>query len=119
VFIVKVLSLISTALLALSLSSAVQAAPAAPATNNNVAPATIVLAQCEANDPTPCGISSAPAKTGDAEQNALAPTDPKQQAQNEPATPVPEPQTFIMLMLGLVVLGFASRRRQASEKFSD
>jgi hypothetical protein len=39
--------------------------------------------------------------------------------QTEPATPVPEPQTFVMLMLGLVVLGFASRRRQGSEKFSD
>jgi hypothetical protein len=36
-----------------------------------------------------------------------------------PATPVPEPQTFVMLMLGLVVLGVASRRRQTTDKFSD
>lgn len=116
----KVVSLISTALLALSFAGAVQAKPAAPDTHSNVAPATIVLAHCETNDPAPCGISSTPAaKTSDADPNTLAPTDPKQQPQTEPATPVPEPQTFVMLMLGLVVLGFASRRRQGSEKFTD
>ena len=115
----KVLSLISTALLAISLAGAVQAKPAAPATPDNVAPATIVLAHCEANDPAPCGISAPAAKPNEAEQNTLPPADPKQQPQTEPATPVPEPQTFVMLMLGLVVLGFASRRRQGSEKFSD
>ncbi|WP_371869637.1 PEP-CTERM sorting domain-containing protein [Duganella flavida] len=115
----KVVSLISTAILALSLAGAVQAKPAAPA--NNVAPATIVLAHCEANDPAPCGISSsAPAvKSSEADQNALPPADSKQQSSTDPATPVPEPQTFVMLMLGLVVLGFASRRRQGSEKFTD
>jgi hypothetical protein len=117
---VKVVSLISTALIALSFAGAVQAKPAAPDTNSNVAPATIVLAHCEANDPAPCGINSTPAvKSSEADQNALPPADPKQQPRNEPATPVPEPQTFVMLMLGLVVLGFASRRRQGSEKFSD
>jgi len=117
---VKVVSLISTALIALSFAGAVQAKPAAPDTNSNVAPATIVLAHCEANDPAPCGINSTPAvKPSEADQNALPPADPKQQPRTEPATPVPEPQTFGMLMLGLVVLGFASRRRQGSEKFSD
>lgn len=116
----KVVSLISTALFALSLAGAAQAKPAAPDNHSNVAAATIVLAHCEANDPAPCGISSTPAaKVNEAEQNALAPADPKQQSQAEPATPVPEPQTFVMLMLGLVVLGFASRRRQGSEKFTD
>lgn len=117
----KVVSLISTALLALSFAGVVQAKPAAPDTHSNVAAATIVLAHCEANDPAPCGISNTTpaAKTSDADQNTLAPTDPKQQPQTEPATPVPEPQTFVMLMLGLVVLGFASRRRQGSEKFTD
>jgi len=117
---VKVVSLISTALIALSLAGAVQAKPAAPDTHSNVAPATIVLAHCEANDPAPCGISNgAPAaKSGEADQNALPPADPKQQPQTDPATPVPEPQTFVMLMLGLVVLGFASWRRQGSEKFT-
>ncbi|RZT08593.1 PEP-CTERM protein-sorting domain-containing protein [Duganella sp. CF402] len=117
----KVVSLISSALLALSFAGAVQAKPAAPATDSNVAPATIVLAHCEANDPAPCGISNTPsaAKASDADQNTLSTADPKQQTQAEPATPVPEPQTFVMLMLGLVVLGFASRRRQGSEKFTD
>ena len=115
----KVPSLISTVLLTLSLAGAVQAAPAAPQTTN-VAPATIVLAHCEANDPTPCGINGAqPAiRNNEADPSTLPPAqDPKQQARNEPATPVPEPQTFIMLMLGLVVLGFASRRRQRTDKF--
>jgi hypothetical protein len=42
--------------------------------------------------------------------------DPKHQQAADPASPVPEPQTFIMLMLGLVVLGVTSRRR-LSEKF--
>jgi hypothetical protein len=51
--------------------------------------------------------------------HALPPADPKRQQTNEPATPVPEPQTFVMLMLGLVVLGFASRRSDPSEKFKD
>lgn len=117
----KVLSLISTALLALSLAGAVQATPAAPTTKSNVAPATIELAHCEANDTAPCSISSsAPAvKSSDADANALPPADPKHPQQTEPVTPVPEPQTFVMLMLGLVVLGFASRRRQGSEKFTD
>jgi hypothetical protein len=111
--------LISTALFALSLAGAVQAKPAATDAHSNVAPATIVLAHCEANDPAPCGISSAPAaKTSEADPNAL-PAESRQQSQTEPATPVPEPQTFVMLMLGLVVLGFASWRRQGSEKFTD
>lgn len=34
------------------------------------------------------------------------------------AAPVPEPQTFLMMLIGLVLLGFTSKRR-ASEKFSD
>jgi hypothetical protein len=116
---VKVLSLISTALFAISLAGAVQATPAAPTTHSNVAPATIVLAHCEANDPAPCGISAPAVKTNESDPNALPPADPKHPQQTEPVTPVPEPQTFVMLMLGLVVLGFASRRRQGSEKFTD
>ncbi|TFW11675.1 PEP-CTERM sorting domain-containing protein [Duganella callida] len=116
------MSLISTALIALGFAGAVQATPAAPEKPPvaHAAPATIVLAHCEANDPTPCGINGAPARTAESDPNTLAPAaDPKQQANTEPATPVPEPQTFIMLMLGLVVLGFASRRSSSTEKFSD
>lgn len=40
------------------------------------------------------------------------------QAQREIPAPVPEPQTFVMMMLGLVLLGFASARRDQPEKFS-
>lgn len=35
------------------------------------------------------------------------------------AQPVPEPQTFIMVLLGLVLLGFTSQRQEEYEKFSD
>jgi hypothetical protein len=55
----------------------------------------------------------------DADRTALPANDPKQRQREVPATPVPEPQTFVMLMLGLVVLGVASRRRQSTDKFSD
>lgn len=34
------------------------------------------------------------------------------------AAPVPEPQTFLMMLIGLVLLGFNSKRRH-SEKFAD
>lgn len=111
----KVLSLISTALLALSLAGAVQAQPAAPETKN-IAPATIVLAQCEANDTAKCGISAPTANEAEADPNVM-PAEHGQHAQNEPASPVPEPETFIMLMLGLVVLGIASHRNHARDTF--
>lgn len=114
----KVLSLISTALLALSLAGAVQAQPAAPVTSN-VAPATIVLPHCESGETVPCRTDVPTDKVDDADHTALPPNDPKQRQQAVPATPVPEPQTFVMLMLGLVVLGVASRRRQTTDKFSD
>ena len=112
----KVLSLISTALLALSLAGAVQAQPAAPETSN-IAPATIIVAPCESTATTPCSTDAPVAKNDDADHAVLPPTDPKQRQQEVPAAPVPEPETFVMLMLGLVVLGVASRRRQATDKF--
>lgn len=111
----KVLSLISTALLALSLAGAVQAQPAAPETAH-VAPATIVLAQCDAGDTAKCDINAAAASEGGTDPDVM-PSASAKHAQNDPASPVPEPQTFIMLMLGLVVLGVASRRGQATGKF--
>lgn len=111
----KVPSLISTALLALSLAGAVQAQPAAPEKQNS-APATIVLAQCEANDTAKCGISASSADEAHADSDVM-PSGNAQHAQNEPASPVPEPETFIMLMLGLVVLGIASHRNNARDTF--
>jgi hypothetical protein len=86
----------------------------------HVAPATIELPQCEADAAAPCGINNIeqPAKPRESELHALPPSDPKQPRAADPASPVPEPETFVMLMLGLVVMGFASRRRDKSEKFS-
>jgi hypothetical protein len=116
---VKASSLISTALLALSLAGAAQAQPAAPAASN-IAPAIIELAPCDTNSPAPCDISGAvAAKAGETDLHALPPADPKQQQNATPVTPVPEPHTFVMLMLGLVVLGFAARRGEPTEKFKD
>lgn len=112
----KVSFLISTVLLALSLTQAHAAAPA----KEHIATATIELASCDADAAVPCGIgNAAAANTGEVDLHALPPTEPKRQPASEPATPVPEPQTFVMLMLGLVVLGFASRRGAPSEKFKD
>jgi hypothetical protein len=105
---VKVLSLISTLLLALGLAGA---APAQAVGNN--APATIEVVHCEADAPTPCSMDGKPAEI---DLHAVPAADPKHQQAADPASPVPEPQTFIMLMLGLVVLGVTSRRR-LSEKF--
>lgn len=107
----KVAPLISIVLLALSLTGGTQAEPAA----RHIAPATIELAQCDVNSPAPCGINGKD-KVAEVDLHALPSADPKQQQAADPATPVPEPKTFVMLMLGLVVLGFASRRR-TSEKF--
>ena len=127
----KAITLISTALLAFSLAGAVQAKDHGPVTSNS-APTTIVLAHCDANNTANCGINSntPAAKTNEVDLNSLPPADPKQQHQQlpadpkqqhqqaqDPATPVPEPSTFVMLMLGLVVLGFASRRQQTTEIF--
>ncbi len=112
----KVLSLISTALLALSLAGAVQAQPAAPETSN-IATATIIVAPCETTATTPCSTDTSAAKADDTDHAVLPATDPKHRQQEVPAAPVPEPETFVMLMLGLVVLGVASRRRQATDKF--
>ena len=108
--------LISTVLLALSLAQAHAAVPA----QAHIAPATIELAPCDATAATPCGIGNAvAAKPGEVDVHALPPADPKRRPGEDPATPVPEPQTFVMLMLGLVVLGFASRRSEPTEKFKD
>ena len=112
----KVLSLISTALIVLSLAGAVQAQPAAPETSN-IAPATIIVAPCESTATTPCSPDTSIDKVSDADRAVLPSTDPKQRQQEVPAAPVPEPESFVMLMLGLVVLGVASRRRQATDKF--
>jgi len=118
---VKKLNLITTLLLALGTIGAAQAAPDNPE-KGKVATAAILLAHCDTHSATPCGLNeSAPAeKTAtDRDPEALASNNPNNKQAIDPVAEVPEPRTFVMLMLGLVVLGFASRRNEASETFTD
>jgi len=118
---VKKLNFITTLLLALGMAGAAQAQTASP-DNSKVATAAIVLAQCDAHSTTPCGINSAvhAEKTAsDRDPEALASNAQENRQANDPVAEVPEPQIFVMLMLGLVILGFSSRRGDASDKFTD
>ena len=122
----KVSSLIQTALLAISMMGTAQAiTPDAGKTAiqsgvsqhvieldrshcaSHVAPENCSLIQAEAGKPVH-GVQ-------DSEQAQPV----KAKRKEELATPVPEPKTFLMMMLGLVVLGFASARRGYYEKFSE
>lgn len=117
----KKLNLITTLLLALGMAGAAQAQAASP-DNSKAAPATIVLAPCDAHSTTPCGIRSAvPAEktASDRDPEALLSNAPENQQANDPVAEVPEPQTFVMLMLGLVILGWSSRKGDASDKFTE
>ena len=49
----------------------------------------------------------------------ILPAQAKSGAQNDAAAaPIPEPQMAAMMVIGLVLLGFASTRREVYEKFS-
>jgi hypothetical protein len=50
---------------------------------------------------------------------AILPRQAKDGHKDAAAQPVPEPQTFVMILLGLVLLGFTSQRQEEYEKFSD
>lgn len=116
----KKLPFITILLLALGMAGAAQAQANSP--EKSKVAAAIVLAHCDAHSPAPCGIdSTAPAEktASDRDPEALATNGPNNQQAIDPVAEVPEPQTFVMLMLGLVVLGFASRRNEASETFTD
>jgi hypothetical protein len=103
-------SIIPAALIAISLAGAAQAAaPAVPAVHNT----TVEIAMQQ--------DSSAPAVADNADAD-IQPADPrgKNAAQADAAAqPVPEPQVFLMMLAGLVLLGFASSRREEYEKFTD
>jgi hypothetical protein len=117
---VKIQMLIVSAILTLGMTSGAQA-QTAPAVAVSSAAATMVLAHCDGHSDQPCGLGhdAAPQADKNNAPEALPANDPKRAQEVEPVAQVPEPQTFVMLMLGLVVLGFASRRGDASEKFSD
>ncbi|WP_371866788.1 PEP-CTERM sorting domain-containing protein [Duganella fentianensis] len=113
----KISTLLNCAFVMLSLAGGAQA----QAEKANIAPATIVLAHCDQHAAQPCGLDNDGNNTAgkNSEPEALPANDPKRAQEVEPVAQIPEPQTFVMLMLGLVVLGFASRRGSASEKFTD
>ena len=113
----KITPLLSSLLFALSLAGAAQAkvdvAPAAP----NAA-ATIETEKCAPNGAASCMTADEAAAKDDDELAALPKANPAQQA-DAAASPVPEPQTFAMMALGLALLGFSSRRRKPSDKFEN
>jgi hypothetical protein len=117
---VKILPLLTPLLFALSLTGAVQAEVdvAVPAP---VAPATIEVAKCAPHAAVQCLISGDTVVEDDdsVDLAALPKSNPNQQALVDAAMPVPEPKTFGMMAIGLALLGFASRRRQPSDKFGD
>ena len=115
----KISPLLVSTLFALGLTGAAQAgvhaAPTAP-----TAPAIIEAEKCAPNAAAPCLVAAEGASTDD-ERDELAPLAKAnaQQPVDAAATPVPEPQTFAMMALGLAMLGFASRRRPPSDKFKN
>lgn len=112
----KILPFFTAVLLASSLATAVQAEVNEP-TPQPAAAAMVETIACVPTAAAPCAITGSADTAHEAEADGLPPANVHQQAIDDAATPVPEPQTFIMLMLGLVILGFASRRRHKSERF--
>jgi hypothetical protein len=119
----KITSLLTSLLVALSLTGAAHAkvhnAPAAP----NVAPnaaATIEAEKCVPNAASSCiTADDAAARDDDNIDLATLPKANPAQQVDAAASPVPEPQTFAMMALGLALLGFSSRRRKPSDKFEN
>ncbi len=121
----KIAPLILATLLAVSLGGAAQAAvPAVPAAH---AAATAHGAKnTAATDAAllPAAYASNPANGAFAEADSSDEVQPDPHAKqaapiDAAAAPVPEPQMFLMVLIGLVLLGLASSRREASEKFTD
>lgn len=118
----KISPFLASTLFALSLTGAAQAkvnpAPVAPIAP--IAPAIIEAEKCAPNATAPC-LTSGETAAGDDDSVELATLSKNnaQQPVDAAATPVPEPQTFAMMALGLALLGFASRRRQPSDKFEN
>ena len=121
----KIFTLIQAVLIAVSLAGAAQAA--APA-----APPAVPAAQGAKN--AAASVDAALLPAGYASNNpangAFAEADSSDEVQPGPhakdaapvdaaAAPVPEPQMFLMMLIGLVLLGFASSRREVYEKFTD
>jgi len=100
---VKILSLLSTTIFALGLCGAATAATATPD-----AVATSAFHECTAD--APCD------RLAQQEGQPAAQDRPPVAKVEEAPLPVPELQTSLMFMMGLLVLGVTSRRR-SSERF--
>ena len=118
----KRISILTPLLFALSLTATAHAATArhAPDAPVHNATATIETGKCAPHATGPCLIADAPAAgEDDSVDLASMPKANPNQALDDAATPVPEPQTFAMFAVGLALLGFTARRRQPSIKFDN
>lgn len=121
----KMTNLLQATLIALSIAGAAQASTAgANAAAPAPAPAVIVIdhMQCDQHAPAAnCELTDTTVKNGQEDDlKMLADESMKQRQMDSAAAPVPEPYTFAMMALGLVLLvGFTSARRQSYDKFSD
>lgn len=104
----KISTLLATAAMTVMLAGATTAATAAAAASDSaLAPAATLASAINTIDAEPCTPTATSDCDSTAQSNAAA-------AQvDEAPSAVPEPQTSIMLMLGLVVLGVTSRRRKS------
>lgn len=101
----KIISLLTTSLFALSVAGSVHAASVDVPPTSHETPA---AAQCVSSATDGCPQQAADAAPAQAAHgNARV---------DEAPLPVAEPETFVMLMLGLVALGVTTRRR-SSERF--
>lgn len=127
---------LSIALLALSLAGATQAAPVVidhvrplehltalnPDTGYCYAGAPLAVCGAESHKPVLANASFAQLSTPSDEEHALAKqaelAAKRARQADAAAAPVPEPTTFAMMLIGLILLGFNSSRREAFDKFS-
>ena len=132
----KNISLLSTALLASSLAGAAHAAPVVIEHTrplDYLSYLNVDTNYCYAGAPLAvCGLQSHKPAQGNASYLQLSmPGDEEQELARQSelaakrarqadaaAAPVPEPKTFVMMLIGLVLLGFNSSRQEAFDKFS-
>lgn len=100
----KIPTLIFATMLALGLAGAACAAAPAIDMHHEAAQHDGKIAPVTATD-SDTDLVQAPASKDAVQQDAAA-------------APVPEPQTFLMMLIGLVLVGMSSRR-EASEKFTN